>query len=222
MGKSFIPASIAKFTEYIKVAFKKAEDNLPNYGIGSDKLDEVRPFYDRYIAAEATAADPDTATTGHRRERDEAREALGPRWRKFLNACIRYNTLVSEADLEVFGIKRNDDVRTPAGIPDEIGLVSLKRVGAYRFEAHVLESATGKPKNPLHATGSNLYVAVTDLNKEPEHADEFHKRDFASNNKHVLEFHIEQKGKQAHVYARYSNAHGKEGPEGPTEVVVIN
>jgi hypothetical protein len=129
---------------------------------------------------------------------------------------------VPAADLEVFGIKRPDDVRTPAGVPDAIGLVSLKQVGAFRFEGHVLDSATGKPKNPLHATGSYLYVAITDMDKEPEHEDEFHKRDFASNNKHVLEFHREQKGKQAHVYARYSNQHGKEGPEGPTEVVVIS
>jgi hypothetical protein len=222
MGKNFIPASIAKFTEYIKIAFKKAEDNLAVYGITPDKLAPVAPAYDRYISAEALAANPDTATTGHRRERDEAKKALDPLWRGFLNANIRYNALVPAADLEVFGIKRSDDVRTPAGVPDAIPMVSLKRVGAYRFEVHVLDSVTGKPKNPLYATGSYLYVAVTELDKEPEHEDEFHKRDFSSNNKHVLEFHIEQKGKQANVYARYSNPHGKEGPEGPTEVVVIS
>jgi hypothetical protein len=222
MGKNFIPTSIAKFTEYIKIAFKKAQDNLPIYGITPDKLEAVRPAYDRYIAAEAVAANLDTATAGARRERDDAKHALDPLWRGFLNANIRYNERVPAADLEVFGIKRPDDVRTPAGVPDAIGLVSLKRVGAFRFEGHVLDSATGKPKNPLHATGSYLYVAITDIDKEPEHEDEFHKRDFASNNKHVLEFHMEQKGKQAHVYARYSNQHGKEGPEGPTEVVVIS
>ena len=222
MGKNFIPASIAKFTEYIKVAFKKAQDNLMAYGISPDKLEAVRPAYDRYIAAEAVAANPDTATTGARRERDAARKALDPLWRGFLNANIRYNELVPEADLEVFGINRSDDVRTSAGVPDAIGLVSIKRVGAFRFEAHVLDSATGKIKNPLHATGSYLYVAVTGLDKEPEHEDDFRKCDFASNNKHVLTFHMEQKGKQAHVYARYSNPHGKEGPEGPVETVVIS
>jgi hypothetical protein len=222
MGRNFIPAGIAKFTEYIKIAFLKAEVNFMNYGLGPDKLEAVRPAYDRYIAAEEVAANPDTATAGARRERDDAKNALDPLWRGFLNSSIRYNDLVPAADLEVFGIKRPDDVRTPAGIPDAIGLVSLKRVGAFRFEGHVLDSTTGKLKNPLHATGSYLYVAITDMDKEPEHEDEFHKRDFASNNKHVLEFHMEQKGKQAHVYARYSNSHGKEGPEGPTEVVVIN
>jgi hypothetical protein len=222
MGKNFIPTSIAKFTEYIKIAFKKAKDNLAAYEITPDKLAVVEPAYNRYIAAEALAADPDTATTGHRRERDEAKKALDPLWRLFLNAHIRYNELVPAADLEVFGIKRSDHARTPAGVPDAIPMVSLNRVGAYRFEAHVLDSATGKPKNPLHATGSYLYVAITDLDKEPEHEDEFRKRDFSSNNKHVLEFHMEQRGKQASVYARYSNAHDKEGPEGPTEVIVIN
>jgi hypothetical protein len=222
MGKNFIPASIAKFTEYIKIAFKKAQDNLPVYQVAPDKLEAVRPAYDRYIAAEAVAANPDTATTGARRERDDAKKALDPLWRGFLNANIRYNALVPAADLEVFGIKRGDDVRTPAGVPDAIPTVLLKRVGAFRFEAHVLDSATGKLKNPLHATGSYLYVAITDIDKEPERKDEFRKRDFSSNNKHVLEFLMEQKGKQANVYARYSNPHGKEGPEGSTEVVVIS
>ena len=222
MGKNFIPAGIAKFTEYIKVSFKKAEDNLLIYQISPDKLEAVRPGYNRFITAEAVAANPDTATTGTRRERDTARKELEPKWREFLNANIRYNALVPEADLEVFGIKRGDDTRTPAGVPDAIGMVSLKRVGALRFEAHVLDSATGKIKNPAHATGSYLYVAVTDLDKEPEHEDDFRKLDFASNNKHVVAFHMEQKGKQANVYARYSNAHGKEGPEGPTETAVIN
>ncbi|MDR3184487.1 MAG: hypothetical protein LBT49_03680 [Prevotellaceae bacterium] len=222
MGKNFIPASIAKFTEYIKIAYAKAQENLVVYGISPDKLAAVTPAYNRYIAAEALAADPDTATTGHRRERDDAKKVLDPLWRGFLNANIRYNELVPAADLEVFGIKRGDDIRTPAGVPEAIPMASLKRVGAFRFEAHVLDSATGKLKNPLHATGSYLYVAVTDLDKEPEHEDEFHKRDFSSNNKHVLEFRMEQKGKQANVYARYSNPHGKEGPEGPTEVIVIS
>ncbi|MDR3329122.1 MAG: hypothetical protein LBS63_03305 [Prevotellaceae bacterium] len=222
MGKDFIPRSTARFTEYIKVAFKKAQDNAEAYGVDFAKVEAVAPAYNRFVAAEAQAANPDTATTGHRRERDEARRALEPAWRKFLNAHIRYNERVSAADLEVFGIKRSDGARTPAGVPDAIPLVALTRVGAFRFEAHVLDSATGKTKNPLHAAGSNLYVAITDLDKEPGREDEFHKRDFASGNKHVLEFAREQKGKQANVYARYSNAHGKEGPEGATEVVVIS
>ncbi|MDR3235252.1 MAG: hypothetical protein LBT48_00795 [Prevotellaceae bacterium] len=40
--------------------------------------------------------------------------------------------------------------------------------------------------------------------------------------KYVLEFPREQVGKEAHIFARYSNPHGKEGPEGPTETIVIN
>jgi hypothetical protein len=222
MGKNFIPASIAKFTEYIRIAIKKAMDNLSAYGIPPDALSGILPVFDRYTAAEALAADPDTATTGNRRERDVVKRELELLWRTFLNAHIRYNPQVSEADLEVFGIKRGDGTRTPAGVPDKIPMVTIKRVGAFRFEAHVLDSDTGKPKNPQYATGSYLYVAVTDINVEPLHEDEFHKRDFSSNNKHVLEFLREQTGKEAHIYARYSNAHGKEGPEGPTEAIVIN
>jgi hypothetical protein len=216
-----IPRSIPQFTGYIKVAFKKAQNNAVVYGIDPAKVEAIEPTYNRFIAAEALASDPDTATTGHRRERDTAQKELELMWRGFLNANIRYNASVPEADLEVFGIKRGDGTRTPAGVPGAIPMVTLTRVGALRFEVHVLDSATGKIKNPLHANGSYLYVAVTDIDKEPEYEHEFRKRDFASDNKHVLEFAREQKGKQANVYARYSNAHGKEGPEGATETVVI-
>jgi len=82
-------------------------------------------------------------------------------------------------------------------------------------------SKTGKSKKPVNATGSYLYVAVTEIGQQPAHADDYHKRDFSSNSKHLLEFTNEQIGKQAHVFARYSNAHGKEGPRGEDAVVVI-
>jgi hypothetical protein len=222
MGKNFIPRNIAKFTEYIKIAYAKILANLIVYGIAGEELAPITAAYNRYIAAEELAANPDTATVGNRRERNVARKELESLWREFLNANIRYNKLVPIADLEVFGINPRDDVRTPAGVPDATGMVSLKRVGAFRFEGHVLDSATGKLKNPANATGSYLYVAVTDIDKEPKNKDEFHKREFSSNNKHVIEFGMEQIGKLAHVYARYSNQHGKEGPEGTTEVIVIS
>jgi hypothetical protein len=201
---------------------KKALENHSAYGIPHEAAAAMLPTFDRYIAAEALSADPDTATAGNRRERDTARDELTALWRAFINEYIRYNEHVPEADLEVFGIKRSDGTRTPARVPDETGVVTIKRVGAFRFEAQVLDSATGKSKNPKYATGSYLYVAVTELNTEPLHEDEFRKRDFASNNKHVLEFPREQVGKEAHIFARYSNPHGKEGPEGPTETIVIN
>jgi hypothetical protein len=46
--------------------------------------------------------------------------------------------------------------------------------------------STGKLKNPENATGGYLYVAVTDIDKEPLNKDEFRKRDFSSNNKHKV------------------------------------
>jgi hypothetical protein len=222
MGKNYIPKGISQFTEYIKIAYAKLQNNLAVYGISPEKLTAITPLYNRYITAESLAANPDTATSGNRHERDNARKSLESLWRKFLNANIRYNELVPLADMEVFGINRRDDSRTPVGIPDAIGMVSLKHVGAFRFEGHVLNNATGKLKNPDNSAGSYLYVAITDMDKEPTHHNEYHKREFSSNNKHVLEFDMEYKGKLAHIYARYSNQHGKEGPEGPVETILIS
>jgi hypothetical protein len=222
MAENLFPRAIAGFTEYIKIAYAKAQNSLSAYGVSPDKLAPVTPLYNAFVQAEAIAADPETATTGARRTRDEARKALEPAWRKFINECIRYNSAVPAADLEVFRIKERDTVKTPAGIPDKIGLVSIKTVGTRRMEVEVLESETGKKKKPPYATGSYIYLAVTEPGQTPQHESDYRKLDFSSNCHHVVEFPLEQLAKQANIYATYSNAHGKEGPEGPVETAIIN
>jgi hypothetical protein len=222
LKKTVMPRGHAQFTEYMHSAFNKLLLNAAAYGIAPDKLVTITEAYNDFMSAETLATNPDTATSANKHARNMAHKRLETLWRVFLNKNIRYNTLINSTDLEVFGLFPGDSTRTPAGVPDAIGMVSIQRVGANRFEALVLDASTGKPKNPLYATGSYLYVAVTELGQQPAHADDFHKKDFSSNHRHVLAFPREQFGKQAHIYARYSNAHGKEGPEGPTETIVIN
>ncbi|MDR2774211.1 MAG: hypothetical protein LBC19_05625 [Tannerella sp.] len=221
MPENLFPTTIAGFTEYIKIAYAKAQINLQIYGIAETKLMPVAPLYDAYIQAELIAANPETATTGARRTRDEASAALKKEWRKFLNENIRYNTAVPAADLEVFGIRERDTTRTPAGIPDKVPALAIRQVGARRYEIEVLDSATGKKKKPQYATGSYIYLAVTEVGETPKHESEYRKLDFSSTCHHVVEFPLEQLAKQANIYARYSNSHGKEGPESITEATVI-
>ncbi|MDR2116622.1 MAG: hypothetical protein LBP87_09620 [Planctomycetaceae bacterium] len=221
MSNRIFPRTIVGFTEYIKIAYAKAKDNLSLYGIAAAKLSPVTATYSAYIKAEAIAANPDTATTGARHARDDARKALEPVWRKFLNENIRYNSAVPVADLEVFGIKERDPVHTPVGVPDVPPILSIHQKGVRRLEIEVLNSETGKKKKPQYATGSYVYLAITEPGQEPKHESEFRKLDFSSNCHHVIEFPLEQLAKQANIYARYSNAHGKEGPEGITEAVII-
>jgi hypothetical protein len=221
MPENLFPTTIAGFTEYIKIAYAKAQNNLSKYGISSAKLTPVTPLYNTYIQAEAVAANPETATTGARRTRDEAGDALKKEWRKFLNENIRYNSAVPAADLEVFGIKERDTTRTPTGIPDAVPALAIRQSGARHYEIDVLDSVTGKKKKPQHATGSNIYLAVTEVGEEPKHESEYRKLDFSSNCHHIIEFLLEQLAKQANIHARYSNAHGKEGPESIAEAIVI-
>jgi hypothetical protein len=68
------------------------------YGIQPERVALVQTAFDRFVAAEAVASNPETATMGARRERDAASGVLEPLWRHFLNENIRYNPLVSEAD----------------------------------------------------------------------------------------------------------------------------
>jgi hypothetical protein len=179
------------------------------------------PFYNAYVQAETVAANPDTATSGARRARDDARTALEPVWRQFLNENIRYNSAVPVADLEVFGIKKRDKTRTPPGIPHVAPVISIRKKGVRRFEIEVINGEVGKKKKPQNAAGSYLYLAVTELGEEPKHENEYHRLAFSSKSLHVVEFPLEQFAKQANFYARYSNVHGEEGPKGISEVVII-
>ncbi|MDR2116935.1 MAG: hypothetical protein LBP87_11210, partial [Planctomycetaceae bacterium] len=94
MSNHIFPRTITGFTEYIKIAYAKAQNNLPQYGISPDKLMAITPLYNTYVQTEEIAANPDTATTGARNARNDARKVLEPAWRKFLNENIRYNSAV--------------------------------------------------------------------------------------------------------------------------------
>jgi hypothetical protein len=205
----------------MEVAPTKAQTNANVYGIPSDKMAAIMLLVTAFLQADTVALNPDTATAGARRARDDAREALEPAWRKFLNENIRYNTRVPVSDLEVFRIWKRDTTRTPEGVPDTVPALTIARVGTGRYEIEVLDGTTGKKKRPKYAAGSVLYMALTAPGQPPQHADEYRKLDFSSNCHHVLEFSLDDLAKQANLYARYVNTHGKEGPISVIEAVVV-
>jgi hypothetical protein len=222
MKKNFFPTTIKGFTEYIKVAYQKAFSNLAAWNIPEEKLGKVTPVFKDYISKEALAANPDTATKGNREARNEAREILEKEWRHFLNESIRYNTAISTADLAVFGITPRDGIRTPVSVPSDTGIVNVKRIGAYQYEVIVIDEKNNKRKLPQYATGSYIYLAISEPGFVPTTIEDYKKLDFSSNSRHKLQFNSSDLGKQANVYVRYSNRHGEEGPAGPVETFLIN
>jgi hypothetical protein len=222
MNRDPIPRTITGFTEYIKIAYQKASVNLNAYGISSAKFNVITPLYNDFIAKEALAANPDTATKGNRDARDESLNKLKPVWRQFLNESIRFNTSVSTADKAVFGISPRDGIRTPAQAPTATGNIDAKRLGAFEYELTVIDEQTSKRKLPEHATGSYIYLAISEPGVLPEDLNTYRKLDFSSNSHHKLQFSPSDLAKQANVYARYANQHGQEGPAGPIETFLIN
>jgi hypothetical protein len=220
MSRDYIPQGIAEFTQYIDNAYKRASKNLTLYGLPASALVEITTALGRYTTAEAVATNPDTATTGARRERNAARKDLEKKWRQFINTNIRYNALVPEADREVFKLKP-EDPPTPVQPPKSTGRASIHRIGELQFELRVLDVETGKFKLPKNASGSYVYLAITEPDIMPAHDNDFRKLDFSSTAHHQIDFPREQLGKQANVYVRYSNVHGKEGPKGPIETFII-
>lgn len=221
MSDKLFKKTIAGFTEYIKIAYVKAQNNLSEYGVNPDKFAVITSLYNIYIEKEAVAANPETATTAARRARDDARRTLESAWRKFLNENIRFNSDISTEDLEVFGIRKREAAQTKVGVPYIVPALSIRQEGVRRYEIDVLNGTTGKKKKPEYATGSYIYLAITEAGKLPEHDDEYRKLDFSTTCRHVLEFTLKQQAKQANFYARYSNPHGKEGPRSPSESIII-
>jgi hypothetical protein len=221
MNRDAVPRAIAKFTEYMKIAYQKAATNLNVYGIPSAKFTVITPLYNDYMAKEALAANPETATKGNREARNEARKKLEKAWRQFLNESIRYNTLINTADKEVFGISPRDSIRTPAQTPTNTGSVNVKRLGAFVYEAIVIDEKTSKRKLPPNAMGSFIYLSISEPGVLPEDLDAYRKMNFSSNSRHELRFSSSDLGRQANVYVRYVNRHGKEGPAGPVETFFI-
>jgi hypothetical protein len=221
MPENLFPTTITGFTGYFKIAMSKVEANMEKYKIFPERLAAIMPYYTAYMQAEAVAANPDTATMGARRARDAARKALEPLWRAFLNENIRHNSLVPAADLEVFRVKKRDTTRTPPGVPGGIPVISVRHAGSGRVEVKVIDGETGRKKKPRHAAGSVIYVAITAAGEAPGHAEEYRKLDFSSTCHHVIEFPLEQLARQANLYACYANPHGKEGPLGAVEAVII-
>jgi hypothetical protein len=222
MSKNFIPRTIMGFTEYIKTAYKKASVNLSAYGISPEKFAVITPLYSDYITKEALAANPETATKGNRKARDTARNVLEKAWRQFLNESIRFNTLIGTADRSVFGIPPRDGIRTPVQTPKDTGIVKVKRLGAFEYEATVIDEKTLKRKLPAHAAGSYLYLAVSEPGVAPEGIEAYRKLEFSSSARHTLHLASSDLAKQANNFVRYSNRHGKEGPAGPVETFLIN
>jgi hypothetical protein len=222
MNKQSIPRTIAGFTEYIKIAYQKAAANLSAYGIPADKLAAVTPLYNDFVAKEAIAANPETATKGNREARDEARKTLEKIWRQFLNESIRFNTAVSIPDKEVFGISPHTVVRTPPKPPTATGITKTKRMGAFEYDVTVIDVENSKRKLPENAAGSYLYLAVSDPGVLPEDLSAYRRMAFTSGSHHDLRFSSAELGKQANIYVCYANRHGKEGPIGKIETFLIN
>jgi hypothetical protein len=223
MASHDIPGGHDAFTKYMEFCYPKVRTNLAAYGIAPDKFVPLTADYTPFIAAEAAVANPDTATSTARHERDRLQKRLETTWRDFRNESLRYNPLVSDSDNEDFGIKVSGGVRHHIGAPTaEGGTIVIVRRGTCELEVQVRDRTSSKLKNPENAAGSNLYVAVAPVGALPPDASAYYKATFASDNTHDLLLPAADIGHRASIDARYANAPGAEGPAGPVETVVVS
>jgi hypothetical protein len=219
--KTIIPVTISGFTEYIRIAYDTTQKNLNVYQINSADFAKITPLYTAFITQEALCANPATATKGNRDARNAAWKELEKQWRLFLNKEIRLNDNISIADKEIFGIFPRDTTPTAAGVPKETGIVTATPKGYCEYDVVVENAATGKKKHPADATGSNLYSAVAEVGQPAPARETFRFEGFSSNCHHEVRFPEAYAAKQAYLFARYTNPHGQEGPEGAIATFII-
>jgi hypothetical protein len=219
--KTIIPRTLSGFTEYIRVVYDAAQKNVSVYQISTVELAKITPLYTNFLNLEALCANPATATKGNRDARNAARKQLETQWRLFLNKEIRLNDNVSIADKEIFGIFPHDTTSTTAGVPTETGVLTATQKGFCEYNVVVENAITGKKKHPAGATGSNLYSAVAEVGQPAPARGTFHFEGFSSNCRHEVRFPEEYAAKQAYLFARYTNPHGQEGPEGAIATFII-
>ena len=211
--KTVIPRKIGEFAEYIRNAYDVTQKNASAYRIDTVEFAKITPLYTTYNNLELLCANPATATKGNRDARNLAWKALEKQWRIFLNKTIRLNDYISIADKEIYGIFPHDDTPTKVTAPKERCELTILREGYCKYDIIVENETIGKKKRPDDATGSNLYSAVVEPGEPAPHRDTFHFDGFSSDCHHKKHFSEDHFGKQAYLFARYSNAHGQEGPD---------
>jgi hypothetical protein len=219
--RTVIPEAMNDFEEYMDEALGRAREHCALYEADADQLAEIVAVYDAYLAAAAVAYNPATASSEARHERYALQKKLLTLWRAFMMDFIRYNRRVPDADLIVYGVKVKSEAKEKVRTPNVAGAVAIKQLEPLHYQVKVYDQKTRHMKNPANSNGSNIYVAITDLGKSPQSLDEFTKYSFAEDNRHEITFMPVQTGKQANIYACYTNAHDKVGPKGPVSWVVI-
>jgi hypothetical protein len=219
--RTVIPETMNDFDEYMNAAIAKVKANCALYGINPDKLTEIVAVYEEYTTMAALVYNPVTSIRGMRTHRRVLQNKLLKLWRTFIAEYIRCNTLVPEADLVGYGVLPKDIPRLKIRTPNVTGVVAIKRIDAFRFSVKVYDRKTRHMKNPANANGSSLYVAITEVGKMPLNVDEYVNCSFSTDNRHEIKFPDTHAGKQANIYACYTNVHGRIGPKGPVSWVVI-
>jgi hypothetical protein len=220
-GKTVIPRTVSGFAEYIRNVYDVTQKNINVYKINSTEFAKITPLYTTYDNLEKLCANPATATKGNRDARNIAWVALEKQWRLFLNKEVRLNDSISIADKEIYGIFPHDETPTTAGVPTERGELTVVREGYCEYDVIVENETTGKKKRPGNATGSNLYSTVVEPGEPVPHRDTFRFDGFSSKCHHKKRFTENQFTKQAYLFARYTNSHGEEGPDGPITIIQI-
>jgi hypothetical protein len=222
MAKEFIPGGNAEYREYMIESQARISRSKTEYKIPNEAVADISSLIVDYLTKDATASNPDQATKANRDARDAARKILTKEWRVFANKWLRYNDNISIADKEAFHIYPRDTTHTPAKKPKDKGIINVERLGAYEYEITVVVDKTGKRKLPEDATGSYLYLAVSEPGTVPENVNTYQRQKFSSNSRHILYLSPDDLARQANVFARYSNRHGMEGPAGLIVSFLIN
>jgi hypothetical protein len=183
--------------------------NLTRFGITSGTEKPLEMAIDAFAAAN-TKANMDNAGSSDRVDRKEKAGAATAAVRNFVNAWLRYNPAVTDADRESLGLTIPDRHPTPAPPPHSHPDIKFYATGDVCCVGIELRDSESESKTkPKHIHGAELRYAI--LPAPPKEDTALVHSEFTTRARCELHFTESERGKTVYVFARWENTRGQKG-----------
>ena len=193
---------LLNFTSYL-------DTNRQRFGIAEVEIADLTAKYEAYRLSHEKADSPN-AGKADRLDREEKALAVSKTVRNFVNARLRYNSLVTDDDRVNLGLNVPGTKHTPAPKPETWPLVTLRITGPriVRLEWH--DSTTASKAKPPGVHGCEIRYAI--LDSPPTSNDDLIRSEFSTRWYHVFNFDESKRGKTIYFCLRWENTRGEKGP----------
>jgi hypothetical protein len=222
MGKDYIPHKDGEFTTFFinleRIVDMRCTGSSPQWThIPEEARTGLTAKLNGWKSAYNPTLSPHTPEVTH--EKNRVRVVSEKFIRHFVNQFLRYSDQVSDFDLDLVGIPREDTIRTPVPVPPTAPLFSIEVAGAGRLRIRIRPEESARRAIPDRYNGAVIYWKIMD--ERPKDAEELTNSKLTTRSLHTLYFREPDWGKKVYIALRWENESGDEGPPSPIQESVI-